>query len=166
MSLSTPSNQPEYPPIFEIGRHIINAKELRALCVNNFPSSYTRPQIMDGLEKILTKIINADIKGEIWVNGSFVTKKINPNDVDLVLRISAELYENGNDTLRETLDWLSSNLKGSHLCDSYCFMEWPEGHKNYWIGQYMHTYWMRQFGFSRGNQMKGIPVLNIPGALS
>jgi len=101
------------------------------------------------------------IAGEVWINGSFVTEKMNPDDVDLVLRIPAEFYEHATQEQREAVNWLTSNLKDNYLCDSYFFMEWPEGHINHWLGQYAHHYWMKQFGFSRGNEMKGIPVLAL-----
>ena len=62
---------------------------------------------------------------------------------------------------KEVINWLTGDIKKSYLYDSYFFTEWPESHANYWIGQYMYNYWMRQFGFSRGNEMKGIPVLSL-----
>jgi len=116
---------------------------------------------MEGLERVIRNLRMNGVAGELWVDGSFVTEKINPEDVDFVLRVSAQFYENGAQTQRNAIDWLTSNLKDTHFCDSYFFMEWPEGHPHYWIGQYMYNYWMRQFGFSRGNEMKGIPVVTL-----
>jgi hypothetical protein len=40
------------------------------------------------------------------------------------------------------------------------------GHPDYWVGQYMQAYWMRQWGFSRGQEFKGIAVLHLPKGLS
>jgi hypothetical protein len=79
----------------------------------------------------------------------------------MVLRIPAEFYDNASQKQRDIVDWLASNLKSTHLCDSYFFMEWPKGHPNYTIGQRMHDYWMKQFGFSRGNEIKGIVVIDL-----
>jgi hypothetical protein len=157
----TPSNKPEFPSLLTIGRHDINLSDLRQLCVNHFPLSKTRSHIMAGLEKIIKKLKINGIKGEVWINGSFVTEKINPEDVDLVLRVSADFYDNATQKQRDTVDWLSSNLKNTYFCDTYFFMEWPEGHPNYWHGHLWYNYWMKQFGFSRGNEMKGIPVLSL-----
>ena len=102
-------------------------------------------------------------EGEVWINGSFLTEKMNPEDVDLVLLITAEFYENGTEEQRKTVDWLNSNLKDLYSCHSYLLMEWPKGHSQYWIGQYYHSYWMKQFGFSRGDEMKGIAVIALQG---
>lgn len=139
--------------------------ELRELCVNGFPLSTNRPKIMEGLEKVIERLRSNGIQGEVWINGSFVTEKMNPEDIDLVLRVSAEFYENATQKQRETVDWLASNLEDSHFCDGYLFFEWPEGHTNYQLGEDMYNYWMRQFGFSRGNEMKGIAVIALPRSM-
>ena len=157
----TPSSKPEFPPLLAAGRHPMTIAELRRLCVDGFPLSTTRPAIMTGLETVVERLHTNSVEGEIWVDGSFVTEKINPEDVDLVLRLEAYFYEKATQNQRETIAWLSSNLKNSLHCDSYLFMEWPENHPNYWLGQKMYNYWMRQFGFSRGSEMKGIPVLSL-----
>ncbi|MBI4303798.1 MAG: hypothetical protein HY665_05625 [Chloroflexi bacterium] len=143
----------------------MNMNELRDLCVDRFPLSTTRPLITKGFEAVATELYHDDIKGEIWVNGSFVTEKMNPEDVDFVLRVPAEVYDNGSKSQRKRIDWLANDLKTQYHCDSYCFMEWPENHPNYWFGQYMHSYWMKQFGFSRRNEMKGIAVIALPGGI-
>jgi len=117
---------------------------------------------MEGFGRVIQKLRLNSIEGEVWVDGSFVTEKINPADVDLILRCSADFFENGTQQQRRTVEWLKTDLKSSHLCDAYCLIEWPEDHQNYWVGEYMHNYWMRQFGFSRGNAMKGIAVIALP----
>jgi len=160
----TPSSKPEFLPLLEKGRHQMSLLELRKLCVNAFPLSTTRSKIMNGLEKIVEKLRSNSIQGEIWVDGSFVTAKINPEDVDIVLRCPADFYDNCTQKQRDTVDWLTPNLKNTHLCDSYHFMEWPEGNPNYWLGECMYSYWMKQFGFSRGSEMKGIAVIALQEA--
>jgi hypothetical protein len=157
----TPSSRPEFTPLLEIGRHEMSVGELRKLCVDSFPLSATRPLVMGGLEKVISRLRNDNVDGEVWVNGSFLTEKVNPNDVDIVLRISADLYENGTITQRRAIDWLNSDLKSAYYCYSFFFLEWPEGNSKYWLGEYMHSYWMKQFGFSRGEEIKGIAVINL-----
>jgi hypothetical protein len=119
---------------------------------------------MSGLQQVIDHLRNSNIVGELWVNGSFLTEKINPADVDICLRIQAHLYENGSPQQQQAIDWLNGDLKQSHHCDSYVFMEYPQGHQSYWIGQYLYAYWMKQWGFSRQNAMKGIAVVLLPKA--
>lgn len=161
MFSNTPSSNTEYPPLLESGRHELELHELKKICVDDFPLSNSRLVIMEGLEKVIDKLRTNDIQGEVWINGSFVTKKINPNDVDLVLRVSAQFLDNANPEQRNIVDWLSSNLKTAFHCDSYVFSEWPVNHKNYLIGKRMNDYWTKLFGFSRGGNPKGIVVISL-----
>jgi hypothetical protein len=159
----TPSSKPEFPPLLSVGRHAMNIADLHNLCVSGFSLSTTRATIMGGLERVFNKLSSDSIEGEVWVDGSFITCKLDPEDVDLVLRCSGDFYDMCTVEQRDTVNWLSSDLKLSHHCHSFLFFEWPEGHKQYWVGQYMQAYWMKQFGFSRSEAMKGIAVLALPG---
>jgi len=51
---------------------------LRELCVTPFPLSNTRPAIMAGLEQLLQDLINYGISADVWIDGSFLTEKIDP----------------------------------------------------------------------------------------
>ncbi len=62
------------------------------------------------------------------------------------------------------LEWVRSNLKASHRCDSYVEVRYPASHPRYWFGKYMRSYWIRQYGFSRGIDMKGIAVISVVSA--
>lgn len=48
---------------------------------------------MDGFVALIKRLNEANIIGEIWVNGSFLTAKPEPNDVDLLLRVSSAEYD-------------------------------------------------------------------------
>lgn len=118
---------------------------------------------MRGLEEIVRQLRQAAVCGELWINGSFLTEKLDPNDADLVLRLDAEFYDTSTDEQKRIIDWLAGDLMESHMCDSYVFIEWPQSHRNYWIGEYMYAYWMRQWGFGRDGIMKGIAVVELSG---
>lgn len=121
---------------------------------------------MSGLDSVLQKLSLNGIAGQLWVDGSFLTHKLDPDDVDTVLALSGEFYENGTDAQREAVDWLNTDLKPLYRCDCYFFMEWPEGHANFAIGQWMRAYWIKQYGFSRTDQMKGIACIDLPGGVA
>lgn len=154
----------EHPPILPLGRHIMTLEQLRAVCVGKFPDSTTRTRIMDGLDQIVNQLQAAGIAAEVWVDGSFLTAKRDPNDSDIVLRIPASGYENGTDEQRRILDWVRSNLKNDHLCDSYIFYVYPSNDERAVLNDYNHAYWIRQFGFSRGQELKGIAVIQLGGS--
>ena len=60
------------------------------------------------------------------------------------------------------VEWATDKgLKATHHCDGYAFTVYPEGHADYWVGEYMYAYWMRQWGFDRSDAFKGIIVLEL-----
>jgi len=151
----------EHPPLLPVGHHALTLPELRALCVDRFPYSETRSAIMDGLERVIARIEESGIEGDIWVNGSFLTEKSNPNDSDIVLRLEHSVLEAPTEEQGTVLDWLRSDLKTDHLCDSYMFCVYPEDDARAVHGTWMEAYWIRQFGFNRGDEVKGIAVVRV-----
>ncbi len=158
----------EFPPLLGIGFHPKTLAELRILCVDGFNGkSTTRQEIMNGLEDVVKKLKEKSILGEIWIDGSFVTKKIDPNDVDILLAINGNFYDNCTDEQREVIDWVNSNLKDTHRCDSYLFNFFDDKqHQGYWESEWWRSYWLHRFGFYREDgpnvyETKGIALITI-----
>ena len=114
---------------------------------------------MDGLEQVIKELDRVKVSTDIWVNGSFLTEKIDPEDVDIVLRMEGAVYDQGTSEQQQVIDWIAGNLKVSHSCDSYVFYEYPDGDPLHDLGEWMHAYWLRQFGFSREDDFKGLARL-------
>ena len=70
-------------------------ENVEQVCVDPFSLSSTRPIICKGLDVLVTVLELCDVVGELWVDGSFLTEKINPKDVDVVLRVDGALYNSG-----------------------------------------------------------------------
>jgi hypothetical protein len=153
----------EYPPLLTEGFHERALWQLRDVCVGAFPRSTTRGAIMDKLEQVIAEISRHGIPGELWVDGSFLTRKENPEDVDVVLRIDADVYDNGTQAVRQVVDWIISNLKQTHMCDSYVWLEYPDGHALHDESEWNRAAHMAGFGWSRDKaDMKGIAVVRLP----
>ena len=129
----------EHSPILPIGFHPMTLEQLREVCVGRFPDSTTRGRIMDGLASVIDRLQRVGIKAEIWVDGSFLTAKRDPQDSDIVLRIAASVYENGTEEQRRVLDWVGSNLKNDHYCDSYLFYVYPVNDERAALNDYNHA---------------------------
>lgn len=156
-----PSSSPEYPPLLGAGFHPVNLESLKELCVAPFSSSDTREDIMSGLESLLAILRDSDITGELWIDGSFLTSKIDPKDVDIVLRLEPNFIDEASDEQVQTIDWFGDNRSEDYRCDSYVFIEYPKGHDLEGEGEWDRAYWIRQFGFSRREDHKGITVLTL-----
>src|SRR5258705_8248419 len=121
-------------------------KQLRDVCVKGFSLSPTREVIMQEVEKVVRRVRRAKINGQLWIDGSFLTAKIDPEDADIVLLVAASVYDNGNANQRATIEWLNNNLKMTGLpCDTYICFRYPKKHPLYQEGIFMRAYWMRQW---------------------
>lgn len=150
----------EFPPLLPIGFHKMTLSDMRKLCVEGFDDSRTRGTIMAGVEAVVERLNECGLSSEVWVDGSFLTAKRDPNDSDIVVFVDSALFEDGTPEQLEVLNWIGANLKKTDLvCDSYLAPRFTQGSEHEVYGEYMHSYWHRQFGFSRGNDMKGIAVL-------
>src|SRR5205085_763701 len=137
--MTTPSSKPEYPPLLPVGFRQMTVEELRDLCVTRFPLSKKRITIMDGLEHVLDHLSLVGVVADVWVDGSFLTEKIEPEDSDIVVCIQSDVYENGSRAQKDTIDWVGSNLKADFKCDSYVHVEYPDGHPLHAEGEWMRA---------------------------
>jgi hypothetical protein len=156
-----PVAPPDLPALFPIGFHRLTMENVEQVCVDQFSLSSTRPIICDGLDMLVTVLELCDVVGELWVDGSFLTEKINPKDVDVVLRVDGALYNSGTAKQRNAIDWVIDNQKLMLKCDSYAFFEYPPGDPLHDEGRWWYSYWHKQWGFSREDDPKGIVVLAV-----
>lgn len=103
------------------------------------------------------------MKGELWVDGSFVTQKIDPGDVDILVHVSSGIYE-GNAGKRQAVDWATSpNLKKTHSCDAFPWIEYTRRHPGFKESERDRIYWTDVFGgHKEGFIPKGIIVISLP----
>jgi hypothetical protein len=152
----------EYPPLLELGFHPMSLAEMRATFVDSFRNSKRRKPIMDGLEKIIQKLIDQQIEAEIWVNGSFLTTKIDPLDSDILVIVAGDFFLKCTPAQKGTIRWLNDDLRTSFLCHSHVLFTHAVGHSEYETSVWYHAYWLRQFGFNTKNDPKGIAVIKTP----
>ena len=79
-----------------------------------------------------------------WIDGSFVSKKVKPNDIDIVTFIDYEKY----DFYFKEITKLQKQFKG---LDTYFVKAFPENHPSEFIYKLDRTEWDFQFSFSRMN---------------
>ena len=58
----------------------MDLQAVRRTCVDRFPQSITRPGIMVNLEYLIGLVNQKALNGEIWIDGSFLTEKLNTKD--------------------------------------------------------------------------------------
>lgn len=118
---------------------------------------------MPGLRAMVDLLTADAVRCNLWVDGSFLTTKLEPKDVDVVLEVTAAVIASATRLQKERLSWFASKNDADviqkhrdYACDCYLFFDAPGKPR-------MRDYWMRQFGRDRSNRTKGIVVLQING---
>jgi hypothetical protein len=90
-----------------------------------------------------------------WIDGSFVTKKLRPLDIDLVTFIDYETAENKEKELKEFIYPASSAIYG---IDGYIIVTYPENDKLNFAYRADCSYWMDHFDKTKPDRRhKSIP---------
>ena len=138
------------------GFHDCSVQEFIATFVDEFPTSQRRKLIVDSLWEFAKEVFDIGLPCEFWVDGSFVTTKVNPNDADLVLFLQAPnmnvvgpLVNDFRTRYAGTLDMYfayAASVENLQLL----------GPVNYQQIVNQRNYWRGQFGFDRTDSPKGI----------
>lgn len=121
---------------------------------------------MAGLEIVVQTLEQAGIVGDLWVNGSFLTEVIEPDDADAVLRVTAEFFDAATPDQQAIFNgWFRPGLEAkTHHVDAFLFCEFPPGHAHYLEG--IRGYWERQYGTGHDEVTpKGIAIISIGGGI-
>ena len=84
-----------------------------------------------------------------WIDGSFVTKKEKPNDIDLVTFLD---FENTKDIHSELESFKEPLSKTVYQVDAYIVYTYSQNHKKYFFQQSDTAYWMDRFTKTKVNR--------------
>jgi hypothetical protein len=86
--MKTRCDEFDVQPIFPSGGLVrMTESDFEDQCVTPFAGSVRRPYLMQNFRIWLTAIRKIGIKGEIWLDGSFLTKRPEPDDLDFTVAI-------------------------------------------------------------------------------
>jgi hypothetical protein len=126
----------------------INWPTLNEVFDENFSNSSTRRQLLTNLEQFILQIEN-EITGElkIWINGSFISQKINPRDIDAVFWLPHQIAEHKKSILDN--QFFTKQVKISLNLDLYYAIDYPKNHKKYFLTHLDALYWKDVYGHTR-----------------
>jgi hypothetical protein len=133
--------------------------------VTNQSFSSTRKSIFEEFELFLSAVRELWPKPFVlWVNGSFISQKSNPNDIDVLVEIAYSDNEVEIVALQQMIRRYRTERQ--ILVDCYALVAYPKGHDLHSWYQSDYVYWLNQWGFTRPNRQKqkfrkGILRLNI-----
>jgi len=137
--------------------------DLEELAVAAFPRPDLRPSHIECLRVILKELSAFQTKGELWIDGSFLTRKPDPSDIDLILRMQAHEYNHSSRVKRAFIDWLCSPEAKSRMnCDVFNLIEYPATDIRYVQSVNDRRDWLQFFGTYRDDTTpKGLAVITL-----
>ena len=139
---------------------IDSIEELEREFVSNFQLSSTRRYLFTGLLTYLNDFgvtlekIRYEGEWRVWLNGSFTTQKVNPNDIDLLnLVTDSPVFYQNIELFRPLFGY---NATRTYAVDSYFLLQNSSDETLKLL-----TYWKNQFGKDREGYPKGIVELSI-----
>ena len=90
------------------------------------------------------------MEGELWIDGSFLTEKIDPNDTDAVLVLSEKFESRASEEQFGIWDWWDEEDEPKDLfkCHTFSVVKVPPGHPDYANYLSDERYWKNFFGTS------------------
>lgn len=135
------------------GIHDCDETAFRALLVQGFPDSTTRAIIAAGFQLLRSDAVVRGCAGIQWLDGSYVTNKTDPDDIDLVTFIEYNHLQSLQGTPAEAFisDALAAGpgTPAQYRSDAYVVAVVPAGHPLHVNFKKAHDYWVRWFGHMR-----------------
>lgn len=144
----------EYPALLKAGMHNMTLSELKSVFVDPFENVERRAALLDRFEAFVSRLNDVSINMEVWIDGSFVTIKDYPGDIDLVVVCNQNEVNGLSVDKKLILDELFIDQKTTKLryeCDAYFILD-NINDKSYWRGL---------FGFDRNEKPKGIARIMV-----
>lgn len=123
--------------------------------IAGFPSSISREEIFAGYLRYCSMLYQFDIVISNFVDGSYITNKVDPGDVDMVLLIDGPKADRLSPLQRQ--QFVTEKMaKALYHCDSYVVPVFTEEDQRRPITDYWYEYWKKWFCKDRQNCEKGI----------
>jgi len=157
--MSAPFTPARFRPLLPAVIHPSDWSGLRRLCVEYFPSSKTRPEMM-GTISMLGRLVNeASIPARLWVGGDFLTERDNPQSCSLAMVLVESVYASLPTEQLEFFDWFrNAPLFDHYKCETYGLV--LDAGRGDW--EFLYAYWLNQYGLGRKNTSTGIVEVLMP----
>jgi hypothetical protein len=136
------SLSPENTPLIQQpGPQLKTVAELHRMCVSAAPSE-RRTKLWEGFAALYNRMIDAGLSGlELWVDGSFLTEKPAPRDVDCALWLPQSHVDNCTDQQYHELQQLGDKQAISRKYQVDLYLIPPEAQNNliYWEALFSMT---------------------------
>jgi hypothetical protein len=145
----------DYTPLLPEGIHPYTIDELKTLTVDRFPESVRRTGLFGSLRVYLEMLESTGFRGFVWVDGSFMCEKPEPEDVDLLLVFDSKTIDAISEAARPVLNGLFDTRTIKSRFKLHVFPVRGEDKEGL-------DFWTQKFGTQRDERTpKGLAALRI-----
>jgi hypothetical protein len=140
--------------LIPVGKNTIGLDDFKLGFVEAFNESRTRHALYDGYLKYLGEFekITGSLAGITqWINGSFTTNKLNPNDIDLVSFVENRIVEKYEPKLKSLTSFGTKDILG---VDGYIVRVYPVDHLKHFRTISDKAYWNDWFSRTKPNRRR------------
>lgn len=149
----------DFPALLQPGIHQISLERLFSIAVDAFPGNQQREQLYLNLSTWAASLRAAGLAGKLWLDGSFLTEKPEPSDIDFVLwhpqwrDPALDTPEN-----RQQVELLFDHARAKALWNLDLYIEAPDDDS----ALHREAYWRGLLGFCHDRQTaKGFAEVTI-----
>lgn len=147
--------QRDFPPLLDPGFHDLDLKQVEDLCVTAFGNNDRRKRVWERFNVFLDQLRSTGIDYELWLDGSFLTEKSEPGDIDVAVLANPAKVNSLPVNHRATLEriFIDSHVtKLRYLTHAFFVLADDQSGR---------AYWSRWFGHDRSGTPKGIVKLSL-----
>lgn len=127
-------------------------QDFETIFVHSFEENSLRNQLFQIFQKYVNDLIQVIGKSfHVWVDGSFISTKELPKDIDIVTFIPSELFYQFENELIPFSKYGIERIYGKGL-DGYLVVVYPKDHPKYFVTECDEKEWFYLFSQSRTNR--------------
>lgn len=136
--------KPDFPALLAPGMHPLTFQTLHDLAVSPFPTDERRADLYKKLCVWADALRAAGVRGTLWLDGSFLTEKQAPGDIDCILwSPSWSIEANATEEVKAKVSKLLDRASAGTLFGLDFFMETPAPDRVF----HREAYWRGILGF-------------------
>lgn len=133
----------------------------KALTVDSFPSSARRPMLMRTLQQLTSELDTLLVPYELWLNGSYLSQKQEPDDIDLTIIIHSFYFNKLDFSTQDAIVNLNQTKSFDGFLHMFVCIQYPEDDPRAKGSGY--DYWAFRWQVDWENFLKGFAIVKLGG---
>jgi hypothetical protein len=121
----------DHPPLLAPGRHYMTLAQLEARFVHPFSGAARscREKLFYSFEGLIQRLLVAKIRCDLFIDGSFLTQKQEPDDIDVIVSVEHGIFIQLSDQQMQLLEEI--NVTDLAPVDSAALTTYPRDHERF-----------------------------------